>query len=119
MPHALYTAEGAEVCLIVKDHKGEGHKEAKKRVKQAEIARIAKVPGLAYPSAFRTASPAAFGHCEHASVAVSVLDRALARCAHGRRNTLALVCMSLWDHSRVMRYVPARSWPCSAAVLVL
>ena len=43
MPHALYTAAGAEVCLIVKDHKGEGHKEAKKRVKQAELARIAKV----------------------------------------------------------------------------
>ena len=29
MPHALYTAEGAEVCLIVKDHKGEGHKGGK------------------------------------------------------------------------------------------
>jgi len=43
VPHALYSAEGAEVCLIVKDHKGEGHKEAKKRVKQQELARVAKV----------------------------------------------------------------------------
>ena len=49
MPHALYTAEGAEVCLIVKDHKGEGHKEAKKRVKQAEIASIAKVWSIESP----------------------------------------------------------------------
>ena len=26
VPHALYTAAGAEVCLIVKDHKGEGRR---------------------------------------------------------------------------------------------
>lgn len=32
LPHPLWTPEGAEICLFVKDHQGEGHKEAKKRV---------------------------------------------------------------------------------------
>ena len=33
LPHPLHVAgEGAEVCLFVKDHKGEGHKEAKEKL---------------------------------------------------------------------------------------
>ena len=32
IPHPLFTADGAEICLFVKDHKGEGHKAAKARL---------------------------------------------------------------------------------------
>ncbi|KAK9825035.1 hypothetical protein WJX74_002654 [Apatococcus lobatus] len=46
VPHSLYDYDGAEICLLVKDRKGEGHKEAKARVRQAEIGKIAKVVGL-------------------------------------------------------------------------
>lgn len=46
LPHPLYTEEGAKVCLIVKDHKGEGHTAAKKRVKETEGSKVAKVVGL-------------------------------------------------------------------------
>ncbi|KAK9809197.1 hypothetical protein WJX72_011165 [[Myrmecia] bisecta] len=46
VPHSLYDFDGAEVCLIVKDHKGEGHKAAKERVKQQQIAKVSKVIGL-------------------------------------------------------------------------
>lgn len=47
IPHPLYSAEGAEVCLFVKDHKGEGHKAAKQRLaKLVKNGGIAKVVGL-------------------------------------------------------------------------
>lgn len=46
LPHPIYDVENAEVCLFVKDHKGEGHKGAKLRVKQEKIAGVAKVIGL-------------------------------------------------------------------------
>jgi len=47
IPHPLYTAEGAEVCLFVKDHKGEGHKQAKARLEQLlKSGHIAKIVGL-------------------------------------------------------------------------
>eukprot|EP00884_Botryococcus_braunii_P005373 jgi/Botrbrau1/14837/Bobra.0278s0007.1 len=46
VPHSLYSFDGAEICLIVKDHKGEGHKEAKQRVKEEKIARVSKVIGV-------------------------------------------------------------------------
>lgn len=46
LPHPIYDAENAEVCLFVKDHKGEGHKAAKLRVKQEKIAGVAKVIGI-------------------------------------------------------------------------
>lgn len=47
LPHALWDAEGAEVCLFVKDHKGEGHKAAKQRLaKLVKNGGIAKVVGL-------------------------------------------------------------------------
>ena len=37
LPHPLLTlSEGVEVCLFVKDHAGEGHKEGKKTVKAFE-----------------------------------------------------------------------------------
>jgi hypothetical protein len=36
LPHPLLALEGAEVCLFVKDHKGEGHKEGKEKVKAFE-----------------------------------------------------------------------------------
>lgn len=36
LPNALFTPDGAEICLFVKDHKGEGHKEAKKLVQKFE-----------------------------------------------------------------------------------
>lgn len=46
IPHPLLQYEGAEVCLIVKDHKGEGHKEAKQYVKQQKLAGITKIVGV-------------------------------------------------------------------------
>ncbi|KAK9915946.1 hypothetical protein WJX75_006320 [Coccomyxa subellipsoidea] len=46
LPHSLYDFDGAEVCLIVKDHKGEGHKAAKQRVKEQKLAKVAKVVGV-------------------------------------------------------------------------
>jgi ribosome biogenesis protein UTP30 len=47
VPHPLWTAEGAEVCLFVKDHKGEGHKAAKQRLaKLLKNGGVAKVVGL-------------------------------------------------------------------------
>jgi ribosome biogenesis protein UTP30 len=42
IPHALYSSEGAEICLFVKDHKGEGHKAAKQR-----LAKLMKNGGVA------------------------------------------------------------------------
>lgn len=42
IPHPLYTTEGAEICLFVKDHKGEGHKAAKQR-----LAKLVKNGGIA------------------------------------------------------------------------
>lgn len=36
MPHPLYDPRESEICLIVKDHDGEGHKDAKKRIKEVE-----------------------------------------------------------------------------------
>ncbi|EIE27107.1 ribosomal protein L1 [Coccomyxa subellipsoidea C-169] len=46
LPHSLYDFDGAEVCLIVKDHKGEGHKAAKQRVKEEKLAKVSKVVGV-------------------------------------------------------------------------
>lgn len=47
IPHPLFTTDGAEVCLFVKDHKGEGHKAAKARLaKLQKHGGIAKVVGL-------------------------------------------------------------------------
>jgi ribosome biogenesis protein UTP30 len=42
----LYSVEETEVCLFVKDHKGEGHKASKAKVKAEKIPGIAKVLGL-------------------------------------------------------------------------
>lgn len=46
LPHPIYDSQNAEVCLFVKDHKGEGHKAAKLRVKQQKVAGVAKVIGV-------------------------------------------------------------------------
>lgn len=46
LPHPLYSVEETEVCLFVKDHKGEGHKASKAKVKAEKIPGIAKVLGL-------------------------------------------------------------------------
>lgn len=47
LPHPLYSTEGNEICLFVKDHKGEGHKAAKKRLEKfAKNGGAAKVVGL-------------------------------------------------------------------------
>lgn len=47
LPHPLYTSEGMEICLFVKDSEGEGHKEAKKRLTAFEKnGGIAKVVGV-------------------------------------------------------------------------
>uniref|UniRef100_A0A1D2A9P3 Ribosomal L1 domain-containing protein 1 n=1 Tax=Auxenochlorella protothecoides TaxID=3075 RepID=A0A1D2A9P3_AUXPR len=46
IPHPIYSLEGAEVCLFVKDSKGEGHKASKKKVKEEQIAGVTKVVGL-------------------------------------------------------------------------
>lgn len=47
LPHPIYTLDTTEVCLIVKDIKGEGHKDAKKRVALMDKhAGIAKVVGV-------------------------------------------------------------------------
>lgn len=46
LPHPIYSVEETEVCLFVKDHKGEGHKESKAKVKAEKIPGIAKVLGL-------------------------------------------------------------------------
>ena len=47
VPHALQTLAGAEVCLFVKDKKGEGHKAAKARLARfAGRGGVAKVVGL-------------------------------------------------------------------------
>lgn len=46
IPHPLYDLEGTDICLIVKDHKGEGHKEAKARVRAEKTAGVTKVIGV-------------------------------------------------------------------------
>ena len=46
IPHPLLNLATAEVCLIVKDHQGEGHKDAKKKVQEMEKCGVAKVLGL-------------------------------------------------------------------------
>ena len=46
IPHPLYSVEETEICLLVKDHKGEGHKESKAKVKAEKIPGIAKVIGV-------------------------------------------------------------------------
>ena len=46
IPHPLLSLDVAEVCLIVKDHLGEGHKEAKKKVAEMEKCGVAKVLGI-------------------------------------------------------------------------
>jgi ribosome biogenesis protein UTP30 len=46
IPHPLLDLETAELCLIVKDHQGEGHKEAKQRVGEMAKCGVAKVLGI-------------------------------------------------------------------------
>lgn len=47
IPHPLFSTDGAEICLFVKDHKGEGHKAAKVRLsKLQKKGGVAKVVGL-------------------------------------------------------------------------
>jgi ribosome biogenesis protein UTP30 len=46
LPFPLLNLDVAEVCLIVKDHQGEGHKDAKKRVAEMEKCGVAKVLGI-------------------------------------------------------------------------
>ncbi len=47
LPHALLSPEGAEVCLFVKDQKGEGHKEGKLLLQKYEKnGGVAKVIGI-------------------------------------------------------------------------
>lgn len=47
LPHPLYSTEGSDICLFVKDHKGEGHKAAKARLaKFSKNGGVAKVVGL-------------------------------------------------------------------------
>ena len=46
IPHPLLDLASAELCLIVKDHQGEGHKEAKKRVAEMAKCGVAKVLGI-------------------------------------------------------------------------
>ena len=42
----LLSLDVAEVCLIVKDHQGEGHKDAKRKVAEMEKCGVAKVLGI-------------------------------------------------------------------------
>ena len=46
IPHPLYQFEGAEVCLFVKDHEGEGQREAKRIVAAAAGCGVTKVIGV-------------------------------------------------------------------------
>lgn len=46
LPHPLLNLDAAEVCLIVKDHQGEGHKDAKRKVAEMEKCGVAKVLGI-------------------------------------------------------------------------
>ena len=47
LPHPLLSPEGADICLFVKDHQGEGHKEAKRMVQRFERkGGVSKVLGL-------------------------------------------------------------------------
>lgn len=46
LPHPIYDAEGAEICLLVKDRKGEGHKAAKLKVREEKVAGVNKVIGI-------------------------------------------------------------------------
>jgi ribosome biogenesis protein UTP30 len=46
LPHPLYSVDETEVCLFVKDHQGEGHKQSKNKVKAEKIPGIAKVIGI-------------------------------------------------------------------------
>ena len=46
LPHPLLNLDAAEVCLIVKDHQGEGHKDAKRKVVEMEKCGVAKVLGI-------------------------------------------------------------------------
>jgi ribosome biogenesis protein UTP30 len=46
LPHPIYSAAETEVCLIVKDHAGEGHKAAKAAVRAGAAPGVAAVVGL-------------------------------------------------------------------------
>ena len=46
IPHPLLNPDKTEICLIVKDHEGEGHKAAKKKVADMEVCGVAKVLGI-------------------------------------------------------------------------
>ncbi len=47
LPHPIFSPDGAEICLFVKDHQGEGHKEAKRRLERFERkGGITKVVGI-------------------------------------------------------------------------
>lgn len=46
LPNPIYSLEGVEICLFVKDHKGEGHKAAKAKLRDDPIAGVAKIIGI-------------------------------------------------------------------------
>jgi len=46
LPNPIYNVQDTEICLFVKDHKGEGHAESKSKVKAEKIPGIAKVLGV-------------------------------------------------------------------------
>eukprot|EP00898_Chlorokybus_atmophyticus_P006952 jgi/Chlat1/7258/Chrsp58S06904 len=46
IPHSIYPIDSSEVCLFVKDKAGEGHKEAKLKIRQTEGTGVAKVLGV-------------------------------------------------------------------------
>ncbi|GAB4821059.1 hypothetical protein N2152v2_008105 [Parachlorella kessleri] len=46
LPHPIYSIDGQEICLIVKDRKGEGHKAAKLKVREEKVAGVSKVVGV-------------------------------------------------------------------------
>lgn len=43
LPHPIYKKDKSQVCLFVKDHKGEGHAEAKERHAKMQRTGIHKV----------------------------------------------------------------------------
>lgn len=46
LQHPLHNFDEAEVCLFVKDHKGEGHRAAKEQLALQQVSGVAKIVGL-------------------------------------------------------------------------
>jgi hypothetical protein len=61
IPHPLFTAEGAEICLFVKDHKGEGHKAAKARL--AKLQKNGGVHKVGVEGSWQFVCPGGGGAC--------------------------------------------------------